>query len=94
MKKVFQKTEAKSLLPYNDGGEARGKTEKRRKVGTFHTRMEVGSISLLWKQVYICDKEVASCFSVPGGGGAQLTLPERNWCELNGDLQARVMGTH
>lgn len=34
--KAFQMTEAKSLLPYNDGGEARGKTEKRRTVGTFH----------------------------------------------------------
>lgn len=37
------------LLLHNDGGEARGKTEKRRMVVTFHlhTRMQKGLIFLL-----------------------------------------------
>lgn len=36
MQKTFQRTETRFLLPYNDGEEARGKTEKRRPVGTFN----------------------------------------------------------
>lgn len=44
--KDFSRTEARSLLPYNDG-EVRGKTEKRSGYFSFHMRMEVGSTSLL-----------------------------------------------
>lgn len=36
MQRTFHRTEARFLLPYNDGEEARGKTEKRRPVGTFN----------------------------------------------------------
>lgn len=74
MQKTFQKTEAKSLQPHNDGGEARVKTERENSgYFSFLTRMEVGSISLLQNRVYICDREVASWSSATRGRGAQLS---------------------
>ena len=42
----------------------------------------------------MAEKWPAAQGAVTNGGGAQLTLPERNWCELNRDLEARVMVTH
>lgn len=60
-------------------------------MGTFvRTGMEEGWDSLLGK---------GECIWVGGGagtngGGAQITLPERNWHGLSRDLETRVTVTH
>lgn len=75
------------FLLYDDGGEDSEKEDS----GYFvHTGMEEGWDSLLGKGEYIWGGGGAGT----NGGGAQITLPGRNWHGLSRDLETRVMVTH